>query len=402
MGALLLIARRYLLSHKSHSVVNIIAGVSLVSLLIPVAAVIVLLSIFNGFSSMISQMDSAVDGDLTIQLTKGKFFDKSDLDSEAIKKIDGVESISFSTEQTLLLQYNKQGTVLTLKGVDENYISTIPIEDYIDIGKFQVELGDLERIVVGNAAASKMGIRSLSDVTIDIYALKTGPLQSIIPMGSYNVGKAKLAGVYMLDLVTEERYAYASQRVVNKLLEIDNGASKLSIKIAQNRDIELIKREIAKIVGEKFKVESRQELNPAIYQIIRYEKLGVMLICSLVIILASFSLLGALTMLIIEKRGDITTLRAMGTTHDDIRKIYLMEGGLISFSAIFLGVILGVSITLAQQYIGIVELPSSSMVLQYYPVDLKLWDVVSVVAISGVISLTLSYLTINRVYKEEL
>ncbi len=402
MGALLLIARRYLLSHKSHSVVNIIAGVSLVSLLIPVAAVIVLLSIFNGFSSMVSQMDSAVDGDLTVQLERGKFFDKSEVDSEAISKIDGVEALSFSTEQTLLLEYNGRGTVLTLKGVDENYTSTIPIEEYIDIGKFQVELGDLERIVVGNAAASKMGIRSLSDITIDIYALKTSPLQSLVPLGSYSVDKAKLSGVYMLDLVTEERYAYASQRLLNKLLDLENGASKLSIKVTQNRDLEQIKREVSKVMGGDFKVESRQELNPAIYQIIRYEKLGVMLICSLVIILASFSLLGALTMLIIEKRGDITTLRAMGTTHNDIRKIYLLEGGLISATAILLGVILGVGVTLAQQYFGIVELPSSTMVLQYYPVDLKLWDVVSVVAISGVISLSLSYLTINRVYKKEL
>lgn len=402
MGALLLIARRYLLSHKSHSVVNIIAGVSLVSLLLPVAAVIILLSIFNGFSSMVADMDSAIDGDLTVQLSKGKFFDKTDVDSEAISEIEGVEMVSFSTEQTLLLEYNGESTVLILKGVDDNYTSTIPIEKYVDIGKFQVELGDLERIVIGNAAASKLGIRSMADAMIDIYALKTSPLQSIIPLGSYSVGKAKLSGVYLMDLASEERYAFASQRLLNKLLNLDDGASKLSIKIAQNADLERIKSEVKKITGEEFKVESRPELNPAVYQIIRYEKLGVMLICTLVIILASFSLLGALTMLIIEKRDDVATLRTMGATHNDIRKIYLLEGVLISSAAIVLGLILGVGVTLVQQYFGIVELPSSSMVLQYYPVDLKFGDVLSVVAISATISLTLSYLTINKVYKKTL
>ncbi len=402
MGAQLLIARRYLLSPKSHSVVNIIAGVSLVSLLIPVAAVIVLLSIFNGFSSMIYNMDSAIEGDLTVQLIEGRIFEQSDIKREAIEAVEGVEAISLSTEQTLLIEHKDRGTVLTLKGVDQNYTECIPIDEYVDVGKFQVELGDLERIVVGNAAASRLGIRSLSDITIDIFALKTGQLQSVIPIGSYNTAQAKLSGVLMIDVETEERYAYASQRLVNRLLNHEDGASKLSIKVAKDADIERVKGEIKEIVGDRFKVESRQELNPAIYQIIRYEKLGVLLICSLIIVLAAFSLLGALTMLIIEKRGEIKTLRSMGTTHSDIRRIFLLEGGIISTVAILAGVVLGIAVTLIQEYFGVVELPSSSMVLQYYPVDLQIGDVMSVVLISGGISLILSYLTVNGVYKKEL
>ncbi|MFI3248648.1 MAG: FtsX-like permease family protein [Rikenellaceae bacterium] len=380
--------------------VNIIAGVSLVSLLLPVAAVIVLLSIFNGFSAMIGDMDSAIEGDITIQPTEGKLFTQSQIDKAAIESVAGVESISFSTEQTLLIEHKGQGTVLTLKGVDQNYASTIPIEEYVDAGKFQVELGDLERMVVGNAVASKLGIRSLSDITIDIYSLKTSPLQGMVPMGAYNAERAKLSGVVMLDIATEERYAYASQRLVNRLLNVEDRASKLSIKVAEGADIEQVKGQIKDIVGGDYRVENRQELNPTIYQIIRYEKLGVMIICSLVIILASFSLLGALTMLIIEKRDEVATLRVMGVTHSDIRKIFLMEGGLISYVAISLGVVLGVAVTLAQEYLGIVELPSSSLVMQYYPVDLRFWDVVGVVAISGAISLVLSHLTVNGVYKE--
>lgn len=403
MRVLLLIARRYLLSHKSHSVVNIIAGVSLVSLLLPVAAVIILLSIFNGFSEMVSQMDSAMEGDLTIQLHEGKLFERGDIDSDAIESVEGVESISFSTEQTLLIEHNGRGTVLTLKGVDPNYRATIPIDEYINVGKFQVELGDLERIVVGNAVASKLGIRSLSDVMIDIYALKTSPLQSIIPTGAYNADSAKLAGVFLIDMMSEESYAYASQRLVNRVLNLsDDGASKISIKCAEGAQIESVKRGIKEILDERFKVESRQELNPAIYQIIRYEKLGVMLICSLVIILASFSLLGALTMLIIEKRGDIHTLRVMGLTHKDIKRIFMLEGGLISGVAIGCGVMLGVGVTLAQKYLGIVELPSSSMVMQYYPVDLVWSDLAGAVVVSATISIILSYLTVKGVYKKEL
>ncbi len=402
MRALLLIARRYLLSPKSHSVVNIIAGVSLLSLLLPVAAVIVLLSIFNGFSTMIGDMDSANEGDLTLQLSEGKMFNMSDIESDKISKLEGVESISFSTEQTLLLEHQGRGTVLTLKGVDQNYTSTIPIDEYVNAGKFQVELGDLDRIVVGNAVASKLGIRTLIDTYIDIFALKTSKLQSIMPIGSYNSEQVKLSGVIQIDVETEERYAYASQRLVNRLLDSEEGATKLSIKISDGGDVQRVKAQIKGVVGERFRVLSREELNPAIYQIIRYEKLGIMLISSLIIILASFSLLGALTMLFIEKRGDIKTLRMMGMTHENIKKIFLLEGWIISSVAIVLGVVLGVGVTLIQQYIGIVELPSSSMVLQYYPVDLQLWDVGCVVLISGGISLVLSYLTVNGVYKKEL
>lgn len=401
MNTTFLIARRYLLSRKSHSVVNIISMVSLVSLLIPVAAVIILLSIFNGFSRMIGEFDRAVEGDLTVELRAGKLFDGELVAREDLEAVDGVDMVSHLTEQTLLLRLDDRSAVLTLRGVDDYFTYVTDVEDHIIMGDFEVELGDLERVVVGNAVASRLGVRSLVDTHIDIYALKSGGLQSLIPIGSYRVDRAKLAGIFSLDQLTEERYAYTSQRLVNGLLGSSGQSSKVAIKVSDGADIERVKSDVEGVVGGDFSVKSRSELNPAIYNIIKYEKLGVLLITSLVMLLASFSLLGALTMLVIEKRGDIATLRAMGWRRSDIRYVFICEGLLISGAAIAVGLMLGVIFTLIQQYIGVIELPSASMVIQYYPVELQLGDIFSVVAMTATISIVICWVVVNSMLKRK-
>lgn len=383
---MLFIARRYLLSKKSHSVVNIIAVVSLFSLLTPVAAVIVLLSIFNGFGAMVTTMDHAVEGDLTLSLSEGKYFSDKELDSVALRGVSGVESLSYVTELMLLAEHKERNSLLTFRGVERDYTSTLPIEEHVYVGRFETELGDLDRVVIGNAIATNLGVRSLSSVDITLYALKTGRLQSFIPMGRHASRSLRLSGVMMLDQNSEELYGYTSRRVVNELLGREDALSKVIFKVSPEADIERVRSSIEALVGDRYFVKTRLELNPALYQIIHSEKFGILLICTLVMILASFSLLGALAMLIIEKRGEVQTLRAMGTTRSDIRKIFREEGVLLSATAIVLGAIVGITLTLLQQNFGIVEMPTQSVLTSTYPVDLEWLDVVSVVAIAALIS----------------
>ncbi len=396
---MLLIARRYLLSPKSHSVVNIIAWVSVLSLLLPVAAVIVLLSVFNGFGVMIGEMESRLEGDLTLRLREGKLFEMSAIDVEAVRGVEGVEALSFITEQTLLVEYRGESAVVTLRGVDGEFLETVDIEDGVEYGEFSTHDGG---IVMGRALVSKLGIRSLRDIEVDIYALKMGRLQSLIPTGAYTSAKGALKGILLLDQESEERYAFASQEMVNQLLGREDVASRVSIALDGDgrgnaeRETERIRHAIETIVGEDFRVERREELNPAIHQIVRYEKMGVLLICSFVMLLASFSLLGALTMLIIEKSGDIETLRAIGFDRGGVARIFTLEGVLISGVAIFVGVVLGVVVTLVQQHFGVVELPSSSMASVAYPVELHIGDVIGVIAIASGIAITITLFVVNR------
>ncbi len=395
------IARRYLMSKKSHSVVNIISVVSLCALLIPVAAVIILLSIFNGFGSMVSSMDRAMEGDLTVTLREGKFFDESELDRVALRGVAGVEAVSYTTEQMLLLEYKGQNRLLMFRGVDSDYQETLPIEEHTYVGRFQVTLGDLERLVIGNSVATNLGIRSLSNIEMSLYSLKTGRLQSYIPSGQHTKRKAVLAGVFTIDQTSEERYGFASRRLVNELVGREGSASRVILRLSESADLERVRQDVERVAGERFRVQSRAELNPAMYHIIRFEKLGILLICSLVMLLASFSLLGALAMLIIEKRGDIETLRAMGATRRNIRQIFRTEGLLISGTAIIGGAVIGVVMTLIQSHFGVVEMPTASMVVSAYPVELQWFDVVTVVAVSLLISGVLSRIVVDWMLRKE-
>ncbi len=392
---MLLIARRYLLSTKSHSVVNIIAWVSLLSLLLPVAAVVILLSIFNGLGAMVSDIERYVEGDLTLRLREGRHFSIEELEADRLRSIDGVEALSFVSDQMALLSCGDNNSLVTLRGVDRFYGDVVGIEERLYTGDFTTHTKEEDgesgmSVILGHTLAAKLGARSVGRSVVEAISLKTSRLQRAIGVGRESRVSATLAGILSLDPEYDERYAYTSIEDVNSLIGREGVATRVSIKVNDRYKLEETKRDIEAIVGDRYRVEGRSELNPTMHQIIRYEKLGVLLISSFVMLLASFSLIGALTMLIIEKSDDITTLRAVGMTRGGIESIFFKEGLLIGGVAIAIGVALGSLVTLAQQYFGMVELPTSSMTRIAYPVDLQLSDVVSVMAIALVLTVTIS------------
>lgn len=396
---MLLIARRYLLSTKSHSVVNIIAWVSLVSLLLPVAAVVVLLSIFNGLGSMVSGVESYVEGDLTLRLRDGRHFAVEEIDAAKLRGLDGVEGVSFVSDQLALLSYGGTNSVVTLRGVDDSYGDVVAIEDRLYAGTFTTGDADHPRIILGHTMAAKLGSRSVDRSVVELISLRSNKLQSAMGLSSESRTSSTLSGILTLDPEYEERYAYTSLESANALIGREGYATRLSIKVAPRHSVERLRKDIEGVVGDSFRVESRSELNPTLHQIIRYEKFGVMLISSLVMLLASFSLIGAVTMLIIEKSDDITTLRSMGMSRRRVEMLFFEEGALISCCAIVAGVVLGSAVTLAQQQWGFVELPSSTMTALSYPVELRATDVASVVAMSLAITLPISWIVSRRVVR---
>ncbi|MFI3304907.1 MAG: FtsX-like permease family protein [Rikenellaceae bacterium] len=396
---MLLIARRYLLSTKSHSVVNIIAWVSLVSLLLPVAAVVVLLSIFNGLGSMVSSVESYVEGDLTLRLRDGRHFSIEEMEAQGLRSVDGVESLSYVSDQMALVSYGGNNSLVTLRGVDESYVDVVSIADRLYAGDFETSDADQPLIILGNTLAAHLGARSLGQSSVELMSLRGSKLQSAMGLSRESHASATLSGILTLDPEYEERYAYTSLESVNALIGRDGDATRLSIKVSPQESVESVRRDIEGVVGGDFRVERRSELNPTLHQIIRYEKFGVGLISSFVMLLASFSLIGALTMLIIEKSDDIATLRSMGMSRRSVEMTFFEEGALISCCAIVAGVVLGSAVTLAQQCWGFVELPSSTMAGLAYPVELRIADVASVVIMSLTITLSISWIVSRRMVK---
>ncbi len=370
-------------------------------MMVPVAAVIILLSVFNGFGEMISEMNRAVEGDLTIESSSQEGFKRSSIDAERISEIKSVEAMSFVAEQMVLLRHDSQSVVARLRGVDEEYAKVISIENHVRWGRFEVAHGDDDRLVVGSSIAGQLGIKSLEDSDIEIVTIKGSALQSVIPLWRYKSETIALSGVVITDEQSDASIVYTSDRVLQRIGRADSMATKLMVRLAPQTDINAAQKELQQIVGDDLTVLRREQLDPATYDIVRYEKLGITLISMLVMIVASFSLFGAMTMLIIEKQDDIATLRAMGASMRSVKEIFLMEGGLISAIAIGVGVVIGVGVTLAQQHLGIIELPSQSMVVNYYPVKLMVSDLAWIIAIAVSIAAAVSWLVVDRLIKEK-
>lgn len=398
-----LFVKRYLLAKKSHSVVNVITVLSLFSIALPVAAVVILLSIFNGFSTLLESTNRVVDPDLRVTLVEGKRFAQDSIDSAKILDIEGVEAVSYALEQSMLFEHNGVQSVATLRGVDSAFVNVGEIKNSIARGEYCVELGELDRLVLGGAMAYKLGINTLVDTFIDVYALKSKEFSPLLPMSNYKRKRVKLSAVYTSDMQTEEQYIFSSLRLVQTLMGAQGEVSQLNVKLspAGAKEQERVQSEIARAVGSAFKVQNRREMNPMVYGIVEYEKWGMLIISILVMVLASFTLIGALSMLIVEKRDDVRTLRAMGGSWSFVRRIFLCEGLLVSGIGIALGALIGCVVALMQQWYGFVKLPSQNMLMDSYPVHLLASDVAIVIVVAFAIAALLSYVVVNQMIKKD-
>ena len=242
-------ARRYLFSPKSRSVINVIAGVSVLSFAMPVAAMIVLLSVLNGFGDFAKSMSSAFDADLTVAPREGQTFASAEIDSLALTRVKGVGVVSYLLEQQVLLERDGLQTMATLRGVDDRYTEVFPIEETIPLGSWSVRTGDLDRLV--------LGIRSLVRAEVAVYALRRGSFSSLLPVDGYSVRRLDVGGLFFLDLESENEYALTSLRAAQELFDRPGRISAISVRVADGADAEKVRREIAGIVGDDFTVRTR-------------------------------------------------------------------------------------------------------------------------------------------------
>lgn len=394
-----LFARRYLFSPKSRSVVNLISGLSVVAVAMPVAAMIILLSVFNGFESLVKSMYSAFDADLTVSARQGQTFPAGAIDTAALKRIAGVEALSFVLEQSALLEHAGRQATATVRGVDDAYEEVAPLSGALSAGEYRMRVGDLERLVVGQSMAYMLGIRTLADADIGVYALRRGNFSSLLPFDNYTRRTVPLGGVYTLDLETERTYVLASLRMAQELFNRPGRASGLVVRLREGADAQRVRSAVAQQLGDQYRVRTRYELRASFYRIMTYEKWGIFFIALLVLVIASFSVVGSLAMLIVEKRRDIVTLRALGADTTLVRSIFRSEGLLICALGAVLGVVIGVGTTLLQQHFGLIEIPAETFLVKSYPVEFRLADLLVVLAAFGAVAYVISNITVHSMIK---
>ena len=391
----LLFSRRYLFSKKSHSVINIISGVSVFAVAMPVAAMIILLSVFNGFERLVHESCSAFDAELTVTPREGSTFAIAETDTAALARIPEVAGLSFILEQSALLQHDGRQAIVTVRGVDDAYDEVLGWSSAVTNGEAAVRIGDLERMVIGQTMAGMLGIRSLADADVDAYAVRRGRVPSLLPSANYTRHTVPVGGIFVLDMDSEQNYVLVSLRLARELFHYPDRASALLLRLADGTTPERMKAVVAQAVGNRFDVRTRHEMRASFYRIMTYEKWGIFFISLLVLVIASFSMVGALSMLIIEKRKDVRTLRALGADTRLIRRIFIGEGVLIGSIGAAIGTVTGVTVTLVQQLFGIVEIPVESLVTRSYPV---LFQVNDLLAVLGAFALVVAAVTGLTVY----
>lgn len=384
-------SRRYMFSPKSHSVINIIALVSVIAVAIPTAAMIILLAMFGGLSRTIESIYSAVDADIEIIPSRGQTFDVESLDYDKILQNEAVAEAATYLEQSVMAATKSRRTTVMLRGVDSMYMQVLPIADFVVRGSANsLSYGAL---LLGTAAASNLGIPS-NDYPVELYALNRRQLSTLLPTSGISRHETVLGGVVSANAEIDETLALVNLATAERLLNYEGRRSGVVVKLTKGSDAESVQQELQSVVGEEFVVRTREQKSASMNALIRLERFAIILIGSFIAIIAAFAIVGAVVMLITEKRRDIATLRSMGAKKSLVRDIFIGQGMLLTLAGCAIGLIIGVGFSLGQQHFGWIKIPGN-MVFESYPVELSALDTLLVVAIIIAAGWIISQITVR-------
>ncbi len=385
MSLPLLFARRYLFSRSSHSVINIISGICVAGMAIGTAALIIILSVFNGFNRLVSDSLSEVAPDILVSPTKGKVFVPKGEAFEWAYENDDVLNMSEVLEEQVFISYDGKQALAKAKGVDNVYEEESPLKNHIKDGEFILRFGDLKKAVVGMGLAYNLGIspRFLSPIEI-YYPVREGKVSLSNPMNSLSEVDVRPSGLFSINANLDNELIIVPIETMRELLHYENEVSAVEIRTADGASVQKVADGLKERLGPDFKVLNRYEQNENLFKMMRYEKLAIYMILIFIIIIIAFNIFASLTMLVIEKEDDISTLKSLGATDSLVRRIFVMEGWMISLLGLAIGLVIGVAFALLQQKFGFIKMPGNYVVTSY-PIVLKLTDILWTVAgVAGV------------------
>ena len=391
------IAGRYLFAKKSHNVINIISAISVIGMAIGTAALIIILSVYNGFDSLIRSMMSSVEPDLVITPAAGKVFVPEGEVYDWIYDQPEVLNMCCVLEENVFISYDGVQGLARAKGVDWIYEEESPVAGFIRNGEFKLHRGDIPLTVTGSGLSYEMGInpRFLAPVEI-YYPSRTGRISMADPTSALRSVKVFPSGTFAINEEVDKDLMIVPIETMRELLQYDEEVSAVEIRMTEGtgqRKIREIQNEIATRIGDGFLVKDRYQQNETLYKMMRYEKMATYLILIFVIIIIAFNIFGSLTMLIIEKENDIRILKSMGAEKKLVRRIFVLEGWMISLSGLAAGLAAGVVLALVQQHFGIIKMPGQYLV-QAYPVILSWTDIVITAAAVATIGYIIALLPV--------
>lgn len=383
MNLSLYIAKRYLFSKKSHQVINIISGVAIAGIALATAAMVCTLSVFNGFQGVVADQFTAFDPDIKVTAAQGKSFFTDSPEIEIAANAEGIAVVSFSVEDKALVEYGGKQVMVTLKGVDDNFSQLTDIERVLHgNGEFVLQDSLNSYAVLGGKIINELNCGIFFTTPLEVYAPnRGGKINLTMPARNFKKGVLLSSGLAFIVNQPEYDggYILTSNEFTRKMFRRKpNEATSMEIKVAPGTEIQDTKERLEAILGSDYTIKDRYEQQDDIYKVMQIEKLISYIFLTFILLVACFNIVGSLSMLIIEKRDNMNTLRSMGADNKTIANIFIYEGIIISAAGALAGIVIGLALCLAQQEFGFISMGSTeSFVVNSYPVEVHMDDILT-------------------------
>lgn len=376
------IAKRYLVSRKSHNIINIISIISIAGVGVGTMALIVVLSVFNGFEDLVKSLYNTFDPDIRITLKEGKSFDPTAIPRNTVEALPGFISYTEVVEENVLLKHKTEQVIVTLKGVSDDFLLRNPLDSMLYDGDLVLNSGEVNYAIMGYLVAYNLGIKLYDPIH---------PLVAFVPKrtkrtltsfeGSFNSGSLTASAVFAIQQEIDSKYVIVPVHFARNLLEYEHGeVTAIEIRLLPGADYADIQHQIMNMEGmENFDVKNRYQQQALLYKIMKSEKWAIFFILTFILIISAFNVIGSISMLILDKRKDIAILSSMGASMKLIKRIFLTEGMFVSLFGAIAGIALGAFLCFLQIQFGLIRLgDANAFIVPYYPVKMQMIDFLAV------------------------
>jgi lipoprotein-releasing system permease protein len=390
----LLFAWRYFKAKKTTNAINIIAWISILAIVMGTAALILVLSVFNGFEGLVKSLYSAFYPDIRISPSSGKTITLTEQQVQQLKGLAGIRNYSFVAEEKAMLQNGDYKSVISLKGVDENYRYVTGVEDHMVKGEYNVGSVDDPLLIMGAGVENAVGVQSDRNLlALTIYLPKKTSSELLDPLQNISEDSINTAGTFVIQQDFDNKYGITNLGFVKKMMGLKaNEYGAIEIALNNANDADKIQQELQGFFGTGYKVQTRYEQNQSLYSVMRAEKWVIYAVLVLLMIVFSFTVISSLTMLVLEKEKDISVLHALGGNRNFIQKIFLTEGLLLAIIGGVTGMLLALLLAWLQVNFRLIPLQGGSFLISYFPVTLKVSDFLLVTVTVFIIALLASWI----------
>ncbi|MES2568168.1 MAG: FtsX-like permease family protein [Bacteroidota bacterium] len=375
------IAKRYLISKKSNNAINVISWISIVAIAVTTAALVIVLSAMNGLTSVVADLYHAIEPDLKITSVNSKYISQKREMIDKIKSIEGITGISFSIEENALIKQGDKQAVVTIKGVDNEFKNLTHFDTVVVEGNYRFVFENQYFGVFGRGIANNLDINVNDFISpISIYAPVRGKVESINPEDAFNKISIAPAGIFSLNDDFDYKYVLVDLRAAQELFDCPDAFSLIELSVKDKNQLNTIQEQLQKLLGHNYLIKNRYQQNDVLFKTLETEKLWTFLILAFILVIATFNIIGALTMLIIEKKKDIKTLYNLGADQKLIRTIFMKEGFLITSVGALSGLGIGIIICIMQQQFHLLKFDEMS-VIPYYPIEMHVKDFIWILGV---------------------